>query len=190
MHYLVEGIMGDKEVILQAIEKLSDPFWGTLDFYIYVFLSVLSIVLSFLAFRAAGKAEQAAIKAGTHVKIQSVTVELTELSQSLERLDPQISYSSARDTLDILQKRVRRFVSPFTAEHQEISSSMNALKEKFVEAKSALTEVRPVGTDDVLGDQFSGYYAIESSWSEINGLLADLIGLFEQMTLVSGGNND
>lgn len=173
---------------VQQIEKIIQiPFWEKGDFYIFLFFSIMSIFISWLAFREARKAKLAAVEAGTTVKIQTITLELSEISQRLDKLDTKISYSSARDLLNEISRKIRRMMSPFDHEnYPELKGIISALKDALDGAKTALKNVKPVGAIEDFEESDSVYYAIEDYFSSINGYTSELIGKLERITFSKG----
>jgi hypothetical protein len=172
---------------IQEIHKMMKiPFWEKGDFYIFVCLGIISISISWLAFIEARKAKLAAVEAGTTVKIQTITIELTEISQRLDKLDMKVSYSTARDLLNEISRKIRRMISPFDNDnYPQLKELLSSLKGALEGAKVALKNVKPVGDiEDSVGD--SVYYAIEDYFSTINGYTSELIGRLERITLIKG----
>ena len=109
----MNGIDSLKVICYEIVDKINIPFWRDVDFYIYTVLSIGAITLSWLAYKEATKAKIAAIEAGTRVKIQSITLELSEISQRLDKLDFDVDYSTARDLINGFSRKIRRMISPF-----------------------------------------------------------------------------
>lgn len=151
-------------------------------------LGVAGVVFSILAFNEARKAKAAATEAGRTVKIQTITIELTEISQRLDILEMEIDFSSARDLLNEVGRKLRRLISPFQAD-PEFTDTITSLKDALSSAKEALSGVRPARETEASQPNYAVYYAIEGEFSTINGLVADLLGLFEKRTIDRGDNN-
>ena len=182
----------DLDSILKTIEGIKAvavlPFWQKWEFWISAILSGGGLLFSWLAFGEAGKAKQAATEAGRTVKIQTITIELTEISQKLDNLKPEINFSEARDLLAEITRRLRRVMSPFQSD-SELSETITALKETMDSAKDSLRNVRPNDLETEAEAPRVVYYAIEGDLSSINNLVADLLGLFEKKSIESGENN-
>ncbi len=72
---------------------LAVPFYEEWSFWIGNLVGVLSLVFSILAFVEARRAKLAASDAGRIVKIQTITIELTEIAQRLDKLDFGLEFS-------------------------------------------------------------------------------------------------
>jgi hypothetical protein len=168
---------------------LSEPFWSAPEFWIGNVIGLLGIAFSFLAFVEASRAKAAATQAGRTVKIQTITIELTEISQRLDKLGMEIKFNEARDLINEVSRRLRRLVSPFQSD-EEFSETINTLKEALSSAKNALNDVRPEGENKDVDAPHSVYYAIEGDLATINGIVADLLGLFEKRTIDFGDRHD
>jgi len=176
----------DLEVALRhAIDLLQRPFWTHGEFWIFLALGAGSLIASIKAFGEARQAKRAATLAGRTVKLQTVAIELNEVSHKLDELDMGIQFNEARDLLSEASKRVRRAVSPF-AEDVDLSAPIAAVLNALKAAQASLKAVRP--TDP--GKEQEGlnliYYAIEDNFATINDGIADLLGLFEKQTFDFG----
>ena len=166
--------------IQKMVTELPPVFWKTFDFWIFVALSSLSLLFAILAFIEAKAAKKAANKAGQTVKIQTITIELTEIIQKLDILEPTIEFSQARDFYSEINRRIRRLISPFKneANYQEsitiICSTLDALHE-------SLSKVRPIENKNIVDNSI--YFAIEHHFSMLSGQLAELMGYFEERTI-------
>ena len=163
-----------------AIDGLSSPYYSHADFWINVVIGAVGLIFSFLAYLEAGRAKNAALQAGVSVKIQTVNVELSEISHRLDKLEVNISYSDARDFLNEISRRLRRLISPFQND-DELREPISNLKTCLDQAKRALTDLRP--EDNASIDEATIYYGIEGHLSTISSLVADLMGIFERKTL-------
>jgi hypothetical protein len=142
--------------VTRTTEFLQEPFWRHAEFWIFLLLSLIGLgistaglVYSILAFKEAGlakleaeQAKQAATEAGKTVKAQTVAIELGEISQKLERLQPDIRFSEARELLNEVSRKIRRAISPF-AEDLALKSTIGALRQALDGAQSSLKGVRP-----------------------------------------------
>jgi hypothetical protein len=109
----------------------------------------------------------------------AITIDLSEISQSLDRLRTDIHYDEARDTLNEASRRLRRVISPFQFD-DDLKNTIARLKEALENAKKSLNNVRPTEAQQEAQPPFAVYNAIEADFAAINGLVADLLGLFEQ----------
>jgi hypothetical protein len=167
-----------------------DPsLWSVFfDTWLGLILGVAGLVYSALAYSEAKKAKAAATEAGKSVKIQTITIELTEISQRLDILDMKIDYSSARDLINEVSRKLRRLVSPFQSD-KEFGETIIVLKDALNSAKDSLSGVRPALDKEEIQPEYTVYNAIEGELSTINGLVADLLGLFEKRTIDFGDKN-
>lgn len=165
---------------------LVTTFWKTLDFWIFIVIGSASVIASYKAFLEARKARTAAHEAGRTVKIQTITIELSELVQKLDTLDMEIEFSTARDFLNEINRRIRRLISPFQTD-ETYSEVIANIRTVLSNARSALAEAKPINNDGQEPITNSIYYAIESHFSELSGYIAELMGLFEKRTIETGG---
>jgi hypothetical protein len=162
---------------------LNNPFYTRPEFWISVVIGLLSVLYSFIAYREAKAAKIAAKTAGNTVKIQSITIDLTELIQRLDKLSTELDYSQARDFYNELNRRVRRSVSSLSL-NEIYKSKTSSIIETLNSIKTNLDEVRQSGSSDsTMLEGFNLYYAIEGEFSNLSGQLADLCGLLEQKTI-------
>jgi hypothetical protein len=154
-----------------------------LDFWIVIVIGLVGIGVSYLAYLEAGSAKKAAVKAGRSVKIQTITIELSEIAQRLDKLEMGISYSAARDLLNEIARRLHRLISPFQDE-KDFKQVIVTLKDSLEAAKKALAEVRPeTNEDESHVDDNDVYYGIEGHLSTISSVVADLMGICEKHSL-------
>lgn len=172
--------MNETEIINQ-IKALDVPFWKEADFWIFLLLAILSLGASIKAFLEARAAKEAANDAGTTVKIQTITIELSEIIQKLDKLDIDIEFSSARDFLNEINRRVRRLTSPFALD-EEYKPKIDLIYGSLTGCKSSLDSVRPIENGEEVVDN-AVYHAVESHFSDLSGQLAELMGLFEKRTI-------
>lgn len=161
------------------------PFWQTASFWIEVVIGLAGLLFSILAFKEAKKAKTAATIAGRTVKIQTLTIELTELAQRLGTVQPGISFSQARDLLADVSRRIRRATSPFGRD-DHFKPAIDVLKDTLLVAQDALKAVRPANVSSEQTAPEAVYYAVEGSFAALNDAVADLIGLFESHTFEYG----
>lgn len=170
-----------EEEIENLATAISSPFYTTPEFWISVLIGVASILFSVLAFIEARKAKNAAAEAGKTVKIQTITIELTEIAQRLDKLDFELTFSEARDLLNEVGRRLRRLIAPFQTT-EDMTEACENLKNALDEAKVALQEVRP-NTEDAELVENSVYFATQGHFSNISSLVAEITGLFEKRTI-------
>lgn len=103
----------------------------------------------------------------------------------MERLEPEIRFNEARDLLSEVSRRLRRAISPF-ANDDKLGSAIAAAKEALLGAQKSLNGVRPTGTSREAEVPYAIYYAVENDFANINGCVADLLGLFEKQTFDVG----
>lgn len=171
----------DETELLNQIKSLDIPFWKEGDFWIFLFMALLSLGASIKAFLEARAAKVAATEAGTTVKIQTITIELSEIIQKLDKLDIDIEFSTARDFLNEINRRVRRLTSPF-AEDDSYKLKIETIYTSLTDCKSSLDDVRPLENGAPVVDN-AVYHAVESHFADLSGELAELMGLFEKRTI-------
>lgn len=138
------------------------------------------------AFREARSAKEAATAAGRTVKIQTVTIELTEIAQKLDRIQPELAFAEAGDLLREIQRRLRRLMAPFATD-PELRDAIGAVLQALQAAQTSLKAVRP--TDPAAEAPNSVYYGTQDAFDTISNCVADLLGLFEKQTLHFGEND-
>lgn len=180
--------MPDYQNIIAILNKLNAPFWYSVSFWISTVIGLLALFFSILAFVEARKAKRAATEAGRTVKIQTITIELTEVSQRLDRLETEIPFNEARDLLNEISRRLRRIISPFQNDI-DLQETITALRQALDSAKKSLNDVRPTDVGQEQKAPHAVYNAIEAYFSTINSLVADLLGLFEKKTINLGTKN-
>lgn len=175
--------MNDVELTKLAA-LLYDPFYKNTSFWIGTALSLAGITFSVKAFQEARAAKHAASEAGKTVKIQTITIELSEIAQRLDKLDFKISFSEARDLINEISRRLRRLIAPFqsTPEMMEICDT---LKLALDQAKIALEEIRPQTPETDVQElpTSSVYFATQGHLANISSLVAEIMGLFEKRTI-------
>jgi hypothetical protein len=188
--------------VSRLIELLQGPFWKHVDFWVFLLLSlaglgvaIAGLLYSIRAFKEAHQAKleaqqakQAATEAGRTVKAQTVAIELGEISQRLERLQPDILFSEARELLNEVSRRLRRAISPF-AEDPALKVTISAVRQALDTAQSSLKGVRPTNPGNEREVPGAVYNGIEADFATIGNLVADLLGLFEKQTFDSGVRN-
>ena len=177
----------DPVVLEEAVKRAVPAFYKTADFWIGTALSIISLVLTFLAYKAASRAREAATSAARAMKLQTVTIDLAEILQRLDKLETEITFSKARDLLNEVSRRLRRLVGPF-AGRDPVKAQYDALLEALGAAKDALNGVRPrVNTEDEepLG---SVYYALQGHFASISDAIAEISGTFETTSLETGND--
>jgi hypothetical protein len=167
---------------------LPPPFYKDVGFWVALVVGIAGLVFSILAFVEARRAKRAATEAGRTVRLQSITIELTEIAQKLDFLHPEITFDDARALLQGTSRRLRRMVSPF-AKDSHLSGAISAALQALEGAQKSLKTVRPTDALSEKSAPNSVYYAIESDFSVLNDSIADLLGLFENETFDFGESN-
>ena len=168
------------------LQNVRSPFWGRWDFWIFVVLGIAGLVFSVKAFLEARQAKTAARDAGRTVKIQTVTLELSDISPKLERLEPSVKFSDARNLLNEISRKLRRISAPF-AKEPFLRDKILELNTALDKAKESLNKVRPnPGEEELAG---ATYNAIEADFATISNFVADLSGLFEKETINFGDHD-
>lgn len=173
--------MTDDE-ISKLSEKLVISFYQDWGFWIGVFLSLIGILFSVKAFIEAKKARQAALEAGRTVKIQTVTIELTEIAQRLDKLNYDLNFSDARDLLNEISRRLRRLIAPFQSSDDFLTVCCE-LKTALEDARVALDGVRPADNQAAGLPPNAVYFATQGHFSIISALVAEITGLFEKRNI-------
>lgn len=166
----------------QLIELLTQPFYLKWDFWIANALGLAGLVFSVLAWIEAKDAKAAAKEAGAIVKIQTITIELTEIAQRLDKLDLDVSFPEVRDFLNEVTRRLLRLIAPFQT-LPDVAEKCELLKQALSDAKVALNGVRPSGDGEEAVSQNAIYFATQEHFSSISSLVAELMGLFEKRTI-------
>jgi len=177
-----------QQMLFDSVHKIAEEhFWYRGDFWIGTILGIAGLIFSLLAFLEAGRAKHAATEAGKTVKIQTVTIELSEIQPKLDKLHPAIKFDEARDLLNEITRRLRRVISPFEKD-QSFSDKISVLREILDKTKESLNKVRP--TDPTKEEvPRAVYFAIESDFAAISNCVADLSGLFEKKTINFGDDD-
>jgi hypothetical protein len=183
----------DIQPLLSRINELHPPFWSDASFWLTQIIGGAGLLFSILAFLEAKKAfyeargaKHAATAAGRTVKIQTVTIELTEIAQKLDRIQPEVMFNEARDLLTEIQRRLRRLIAPF-AQDPELRQAIAAVLQALQAAQTSLKTVRP--NDPKTETPNSVYFGTQDAFDTINNCVADLLGLFEKQTLDFGEGN-
>jgi hypothetical protein len=106
---------------------------------------------------------------------------LTEIAQKLDRIQPEIRFTEARELLGEVSRRLRRVTSPF-ARDRALSPRIKALLDALQSAKQSLKRVRPSDPTKETKVPQSVYFAIEGDFTNISDCVADLLGLLEKET--------
>jgi hypothetical protein len=170
------------EEIQRILSHLDTPFYKSTEFWINLLIGCGGVFFSILAFIEAKKAKLAANEAGRTVKIQTVTIELGEIAQRLDKLDSKLTFSEARDSLNEISRRLRRLIAPFQ-EGSDLKEPCAKLRETLDAARVSLDSLLP---QDGLIENLppnSVYFATQSHLTIISGLVAEIMGLFEKSTI-------
>lgn len=176
-------------------ETVKPPFWQREDFWINVALGVIGVLVGIAgiyyarkAFVEAEKAKIAANAAGQTVKCLTVAIELTELLPKLGTPPYSILYEEARNLLSDTTQRLHRILATFENDHV-VKERIAKLWKLLDDTQEALNQVRPRDEKSAAQAPQAVYNAIERNFANINNLVSDLVGLFEQKTTKFGDNN-
>lgn len=175
----------DQSLLDQVLQRLPPPFWRDGGFWTSFAIGGGGLVFSILAWVEAKRAKQAATAAGRTVKLQTIAIELTEIVQKLDKVQPGIRFNEARDLISDTSRRVHRATSPFGSE-PKLADAIESAKEAVQVAQDALKLVRPTGAGKESEAPDAVYYGIEAACSVISDAVSDLIGLFEKQAFDFG----
>jgi hypothetical protein len=167
-----------QNAVNQIVEHLP-PFYRDPAFWISQIIGVFGLYFAIQAWREAKQAKTAAKEAGRVVKAQSIAIELSEINQKLDQVQPGIRFAEARSLLTDCSRRVHRATSPFLKE-PALTESIAAAKQAVETAQNSLKTVRPTDAAKETEAPDAVYYGIEADCSVISSCVADLIGLFEE----------
>lgn len=143
-------------------------------------VGVFGVFFSILAFIEAKAAKKAASEMAKTVKVQTITIELTEIIQGLDKLDYSLNFLTARDRLSEINRKLRRLLAPF--EHSEdIKKNCIELKQALDNARSALDGLAPTDTSNDLPNAI--YFGLQSHFGNISSQVAEILGLLEKRNL-------
>lgn len=172
----------------QILQFIQEPFWRRWEFWIplaELVVGAFGLLFAGLAFKEAKLAKQAATAAGRTVRIQSVAIELTEISQRLDRIHSDIKFSDTRDLLTEVSRRLHRATAPFV-EDRKLANAVAATRESLESAHAALIKVRPTDPAKEEEAPHAVYYAIEDAFASISTCVANLVGLLDRETFDFG----
>jgi hypothetical protein len=158
-------------------------FYSDLGFWFSFLVGLAGLYFSNRAFREARAARIAACEAGTTVKAQTVTIELTEIAQRLDRVEYDLDFKAARDLLNEEGRRIRRLIAPFRS-LEPFEDACGQVESALSRASTALAGLQPrPGTecDDV--EVRAVYFAMQGHFGAINNCVARIMGLLEQRTI-------
>ena len=165
---------------LVPLTTTDSAFWQQGDFWIFLVLTFIGITLSGIGAWQAYSAKLEAMKAGQSVRIQTITIELSEMCQRLEKLDSQIDFPTARDVYSEVNRKILRLVAQ-VAPATISGEKRTALQKNLNDIKDALTSVRPVGEGAYVPGAV--YYAIENHYTSLIGTISGIIGELELSTV-------
>lgn len=171
----------------RILERLPPPFWEDVGYWLAFTVGLGGLIFSIMAWREAKNAKRAAVAAGRTVKLQTIAIELTEIVQKLDKVQPGIRFNEARDLIAETGRRVHRATAPFSKE-PKLLEAIEFAKQAVQSAQNSLKSVRPTGPNAEAEAPDSVYYGIESDCSQISNTVSDLIGLFEKQTFDFGGD--
>jgi len=177
----------NEEILRKILKETHPAFWQTAEFWISSILGIIGVYYSVLAFKEAARAKEAAAAAGRSVKIQTVTIELTEILQRLDKLDAEITFPEARDLLSEVSRRLRRLIGPFSNQ-SAIKDHYTQLKDELKQSKEALDTVRPTTSDAALEAPNAVYYALQGHFASISEFVAEISGVLENQKINSDEN--
>jgi hypothetical protein len=183
----------DYQLLEQLRQLLEKPFWTHYVFWLELSCLVVGLVgavVSYFAYLQAEGAKQeaeratiAALDAGRTVKLQTMSIELTEVAHKLERLHLKISFNEAKDLYRDASFKLVRLMAPFEND-AGLRAPIEALWAALDAAREALKNVRP--TDPNLKEDVapeSVYYGVEDSFATISTCLARVLGMIENQTV-------
>jgi hypothetical protein len=171
------------EEIIKILNEYHKPFYEDVGFWIGIVVGLISVLFSIIAFLEAKKAKEAAKEAGRTVKIQTITIELTEIIPRLDKLDLNINYQDARDFYSEINRKLRRILAPYK-DDDDFKSGIKEIFTCLDNLKTSLEGVKPYNKNlDEITTGNIVYLAIESEISSLCGKLAELTGLFEQKNI-------
>lgn len=171
----------------EILEFVSTPFYYDFSFWIGTIIGLVGLFFSFKAFIEARQAKKAAFEMGKIVKIQTITIELSEIVQGIDKLDSKMSFSDARNLLSEISRKIRRLIAPFQ-DSVKFSTVSCSLKKALDDAKSALDNLTPEYDVDNELPSNSVYFALQGHFSNIGNLVAEMMGLCEKTTLEDTNN--
>ncbi len=170
--------------IYQLLERLerqvSQPYWQKYDFWITTAFGFVGLFLSYLAYKEAKRAKEAAQSAARTVKAITVSLELTDIVQKLDRIDEKIGYSACRELYNENNRKIKRLITPFK-DDTELGALVANVETTLVQINVALVDVKPYNNVED-GSVYAVYSAVEGPFSLLSGQLGELIGLFERRT--------
>jgi hypothetical protein len=172
----------------RILQHQPPPFYKDIGFWITLIIGLAGLLFSILAWIEAKKAKKAATAAGRTVKVQTVTIELSEICQKLDRVQPGIRFNEARDLLSDTSRRVHRVTAPFSKE-PNLSEAITTAKVAVQDALISLKSVRPTEPGQESETPNAVYYGIEAYCSAISSSVAEVLGLFEKQAFDFGDDN-
>lgn len=169
--------------IKELAAQLAVPFYQDAAFWIGTVIGLAGVAFSALAFFEAKQAKRAAVEAGRVVKIETVKIELADIAQRLDKIDPSMDFPAVRDLLNEVNRKLRRQLAPFQR-IKRYSVPCVALQQAFEEARAALDTVKPA---DPAADiaAIVVYNVMEGPLWTISSLVGEILGLFEAATIES-----
>lgn len=168
--------------VISIQEKLNENFWASPEFLVNLFIGIVGLILSFLAYHEAKKAKQAAIEAGEFIQIQSITIELNEILHSLQSINLNIQYKEARDVLTNATNKLRRYLASY--KNKEVyRDACKKILDSLQYAQKSLDDVKPSGAELESSGYGVVYSGIEGSFSIVCGNVSELMGLFERRAI-------
>lgn len=179
----------DPQLLGRLQTLLEVPFWKHADFWIESILGVAGVLVSYMAYRQAEAAKQeakkattAAIEAGRTVKLQTMSIDLTEVSQKLDRVEPGIKFSDAKEMFNETSRKLHRVMAPFE-DHAELRTPIEAVKAALDATHESLKLVRPSDATKEAVAPDAVYNGVEDSFATVNSCVARLLGMIEKQTV-------
>ncbi|WP_416638233.1 hypothetical protein [Pseudomonas sp. OHS18] len=172
--------MNLEENVEKILKYTEASFLTAGDFWINLVVGLAGVCFSLLAFVEAKKAKEAAAAAAVTVKMQSLTIELTEIAQRLDKIDYDIDFQEARNLLSESSRRLIRIIAPFQ-DKGNLADLKSELTTIVSNAMTALDNVRPENGQAVVHNAI--YFAMQWHFSNISNLTAEITGIFEKSSI-------
>ena len=172
----------------EILRRIPPPFFRDYGFWASLAVTIAGLIFSVLAWIEAKKAKAAATAAGRTVKLQTVAIELSEIGQRLDRVQPGIRFNEARDLITEMSRRVHRATAAFSKE-PKLAEAIVVLMQAVDAVQKSLKSVRPTEIGKEAEAPDAVYYGIEADCSTVSNSIADVIGLFEKQAFDFGEKN-
>lgn len=173
--------------LAKILESTTEPFWYKGDFLIGLVFNIVGLVLSWMAYREAKKAKEAADGAVRAVRLRSIVLELTEIVQGFDRLEINIQYVACRSLINETTRKINRLFGPLKEDEllndESMSRTINEVEMTLETLRSSLVSVTPFGNENQ-GSPHTIYIAVENDFSILSSQLSALIGSLESRTII------